>query len=189
MAVLHGTGECSFIRWRLAIPCVHAGFPTEADDQIDGNARHHVDGTMRIGISSFAETTNGQLRILIILPSEAFNITMFQWNQSLSPYGLPRYHCHGLLAANSPPKGHRHKPGNHTTRSSDRCLRLRLRLRWCCQEHPHLCVDASLACCSRQAGRHSSYSTLLRREAKYLLAGCLDLENQSWEDRSRPLAP
>jgi hypothetical protein len=83
MVVLHGTGECSFIRWRLAIPCVHAGFPTEADDRIDGNARHHVDGTMRIGIS-FAETTNGLLRILII---EAFNITMFQWNKLLSPFG------------------------------------------------------------------------------------------------------
>lgn len=50
----------------MAIPCVHAGFPMEADDRIYGNTRYHLDGAMRIGIS-FAETTNGLLHILVIL--------------------------------------------------------------------------------------------------------------------------
>jgi hypothetical protein len=71
----------------MAIPCVHAGFPTEAEDRIDGNTRHHVDGTMRIGVFFFCRN-NKRVVTYYYHASEAFNIAMFHWNKLLSPYGF-----------------------------------------------------------------------------------------------------
>jgi len=154
---------------QMAIPCVHAGFPTEADDQIDGNARH-------LFLLLQKQQTGSYVFLSYFRSVQHHDVSVEQSSFSLWLASIP-----SPWTTCCPHKGHRQKPGN---------------------QQPHRAIigsmpatglvlpRASTLVCRCLSG-HSSYSILLGpgREAKYLLAGCLDLENQSWEDRSRPLAP